>query len=257
MGAHPIDTLERQIQDLLEGGFARLFRRSINARDIALLLLRAMEDQARLDHGRESKPAAPDAYAIYLHPDRAASLATQFPELPTRLAALIANLSEESGYLLLAQPTVSVRADEQLAPHQARVTAEHRPASSGETAKMAAAPPDSPPPTPAQNACLHIVDIGAVPLAKSVINIGRESNNDVVIGDAFVSRHHLQLRKRSGVYTLFDAGSRGGTMVNSIAVNEHRLQNGDVIRIGRTDIVYADDNGSGGADGTTQVLPPS
>ncbi len=112
MGAHPIDTLERQIQDLLEGAFARLFRRSINARDIALLLLRAMEDQARPAHARESKPAAPDAYAIVLHPNRAASLAAQYPELPMRLAALIANLSEASGYQLLAPPTVSVRADD-------------------------------------------------------------------------------------------------------------------------------------------------
>lgn len=94
MGAHRIDTLERQIQDLLECAFARLFHRSINARNIALLLLRAMEDQARPAHARESKPAAPDAYAIVLHPNRAA------------------NLSEESGFQLLAPPTVSVRADD-------------------------------------------------------------------------------------------------------------------------------------------------
>ena len=48
MSANPIDKLERQLQDLIEGAFTRLFRRNINARDITLLLLRAMEDKAHI-----------------------------------------------------------------------------------------------------------------------------------------------------------------------------------------------------------------
>ena len=79
------------------------------------------------------------------------------------------------------------------------------------------------------------------PLTKTVINIGRDSANDVVISDVFVSRRHVQLREHFGVYTLFDVNSRGGTLVNNAVVSEHRLQNGDVIRIGHTDVIYADD----------------
>ena len=256
MSANPIDKLERQLQDLIEGAFTRLFRRRINARDIALLLLRALEDQAYLAQAIGTRPVAPDSYAIYLHPDKAARFLARYPDLPTRLARLLAELSKESGYRLYTAPSVSVLADSLLETHQARVTAEHSPAARAKTEKMASVSAGEPLCARAQNAHLHIDGIGAVPLAKSVINIGRESSNDVVIRDAFVSRHHVQLRKRFDVYILFDVDSRGGTLVNNTAVSEHRLQNGDVIRIGHTDLVYADDFWHGSSNGTTQVLPP-
>lgn len=256
MSANPIDKLERQLQELIEGAFSRLFRRTINARDIALLLLRAMEDNAALADTPETRPVAPDAYAIYLQPENAARFLARYRDLPARLAALLAELSSESGFQLHAAPTVAVLADNQLEIHQARVTAEHSQASSANTESMTPLSTDAPPRLPLANAHLHIVGAGAVPLAKSVVNIGRDSANDVVIDDDYVSRHHAQLRKRFGVYTLFDVNSRGGTMVNRTIVSEHRLQSGDVIRVGHTDLIYADDFQHGLPDGTTQVLPP-
>lgn len=257
MSANPIDKLERQLQELIEGAFSRLFRRTINARDIALLLLRAMEDNAALAETAETKPIAPDTYAIYLEPENAARFLTRYPDLPARLATLLAELSGESGFQLLAAPAVAVLFDSQLASYQARVTAEHSPASSANTESMTPLSSDAVSRRPLGNAHLHIPGAGAVPLAKSVINIGRDSDNDVIIDDDFVSRHHAQLRKRFGVYTLFDVNSRGGTMVNSTVVSEHRLQSGDVIRLGHTDLIYADDYRHGVTDGITQVLPPS
>ncbi len=138
MSANPIDKLERQLQDLIEGAFTRLFRRRTNARDIALLLLRALEDKAYLAQATGTKPVAPDSYAIYLQPDNAARFLARYPDLPTRLARLLAELSRESGYLLLAAPEVSVLADSQLETHQARVIAEHSPAAGAKTKRMAA-----------------------------------------------------------------------------------------------------------------------
>ena len=255
MSANPIDMLERQLQDLIEGAFTRLFRRSINARDIALLLLRAMEDEAYPEGANETNMIAPDSYTIFLRPDNAARFITKFPDLPARLANLLADLSRESGYLLLATPVVSVRADGQLKPHQARVSAEHSPAARAKTDRMKAVSPGDATPALARMARLQIKGIDDVPLTKPVINIGRDSANDVVISDAFVSRRHVQLREYSGVYTLFDVNSRGGALVNNAVVSEHRLQNGDVIRIGHTDVIYADDVLNGDSDGTTQILP--
>lgn len=241
MNVQPIDKLERQLQDLIEGAFTRLFRRKTNARDIAILLLRAMEDNAYQASITGAKPVAPDSYRIHLHPDIVGQFLTRIPDFPARLAALIAELCRESGYQLCAAPAVAVLADPALEAHQARVNAELSPKSSAQTEKMAAVPAVELQYQPGQIPHLHSVALGAVPLVKSLINIGRESGNDVVISDAFVSRHHLQLRKRYGVYTLFDVNSRGGTLVNNSAASEHRLTNGDVIRIGHTDLVYAED----------------
>ncbi len=255
MSAKPIDMLERQLQDLIEGAFSRLFSRSIHARDIAILLLRAMEDEAYHAGANQTNMIAPDSYTIFLSPDIAARFITRFPDLPARLAKLLADLSRESGHLLLAVPVVSMRADDQLQARQARVAAAHSPAARAKTNRMNAVSPSEATPALARVARLQIQGVDDVPLTKTVINIGRDSANDVVISDAFVSRRHVQLREHSGVYTLFDVNSRGGALVNNAVVSEHRLQNGDVIRIGHTDVVYADDVPYDDRDGATQILP--
>ena len=250
----PIDKLERQLQDLIEGAFTRLFRRATSARDIALLLLRAMEDNAFQAGTHGNQPIAPDSYTIHLHPESARQFLTRIPDFPARLAALIAELSSESGYQLFATPDVRILADPALETYQARVAAEHSPQSSAKTELMAPVSAVAIPRQPEPTSHLYSINLGIVPLTKSVVNIGRESSNDVVISDAFVSRHHAQLRKRFGQYTLFDVNSRGGTLVNNIAVYKRLLQDGDVIRLGRTDLVYGNDHHLGISNRPTRTM---
>ena len=256
MTEKPIDRLESQLQTLIEGAFARMFRRTVSARDIAVLLLRAMEDNAVLSLEGSSQRLAPDSYQIFLHPDTVVHFVSQYPDLSTRLAALIAELGTQSGYQLHTKPQVELLASSQLAGHKAVITASHSIHSGNQTTAMQSvniAPTEHHVYQPA----LYIInETKSVPLGKSLINIGRESSNDIVIKDAYISRHHLQLRKRFGAYTLFDVNSRGGTLVNNTAVREHRLQNGDVIHIGHTRLVYTDETAHHHSDDTTQVLDP-
>ena len=255
MSVNPIDKLECQLEALIESAFARLFRRTIGARDIAVLLLRTIEDNAADPAITHDKPIGPNVYHIQLNPENVRGFLAEFPDLTARLSRLIVSLCEDSGFQLLAEPTVFLLANDRLTTLQASISAEHSPATSGLTAKMqpvSAFERNS----NAQKPLLHIDGARVVPLAKSVINIGRENYNDIVIADGFISRHHLQLRKRFGFYTLYDINSRGGTRVNDNDVAEHRLLNGDVIIIGHTTLVYTDVNGLGvgDGDGTTQVL---
>lgn len=254
MNAKPIDKLERQLQGLIEGAFTRLFPRSTGAPDIALLLFRAMEDKVCQSGMPGKQPIAPDSYEVFLHSESAKQLMAHIPDFPARLDVLIAEFSKESGYQLNAAPAVSILADPDLEPHKARVIAAHSATSTAETIKMAAVSDVAVQRQPKKRPHLHGEGLGAVPLIKSVINIGRERSNDVVISDAFVSRHHVQLRRRLGIFTLYDVNSRGGTFVNNAAVCEHQLQNGDVIRIGHTDLVYAEDHRQGIRDSTTRTL---
>lgn len=78
-------------------------------------------------------------------------------------------------------------------------------------------------------------------LAQPVINIGRRSTSDVLIEDPLVSRDHLQLRAEGGRYLLFDLSSTGGTYINNIRVKTATLKPGDVIRIGRTILIFNQD----------------
>src|SRR5690606_19807961 len=81
-----------------------------------------------------------------------------------------------------------------------------------------------------------------IPMNQALITIERSQETDIILEDPYVSRHHAQLRLRFGHYTLFDADSQSGTFVNDVRIREHRLQSGDVIRIGATSMVYMEDS---------------
>ena len=246
MTARPINKLESQLQSLIEGAFARLFGRVVSARDLAVLLRRTMEENV-------SQRRAPNCYQIALNPDTAEHFVKQYPDITARFAALILEFSRQCGYQLHASPQVELLPDSRLASHQAVITASHCLDADSQTIAMQPTTGGLPLEQPKNQPALHILNPGKViPLDKSLINIGRESSNDIVIRDAYISRHHLQLRRRFGAYTLFDVNSRGGTLVNNTAVREHQLQHGDVIYIGHTRLVYADETAPG--DDITQAL---
>ena len=48
-------------------------------------------------------------------------------------------------------------------------------------------------------------------LGGPLISIGRASDNDVIVDDPKVSRHHRQLKLQHGAYSLADLGSRNGS----------------------------------------------
>ena len=75
-------------------------------------------------------------------------------------------------------------------------------------------------------------------LGGPLIGIGRASDNDVILDDPLVSRHHCQLKLQHGAYGFADLGSRNGSFVNGQQVNEIALGPGDVIRIGATSIEF-------------------
>ena len=68
--------------------------------------------------------------------------------------------------------------------------------------------------------------------AGGVIRFGRDQACQVQVRDAMVSRIHCILRGDRDVWTIEDAGSRNGTMVNGAAVRKTTLAPGDLVRIG-------------------------
>lgn len=69
-----------------------------------------------------------------------------------------------------------------------------------------------------------------------ILTIGRHSSNDVVINDAKVSRHHVQIICDDACnFRIVDLGSTNGTYVNNRRISgEINLLRGDVVRIGNT-----------------------
>lgn len=68
---------------------------------------------------------------------------------------------------------------------------------------------------------------------KHGLRVGRHPDNDWVINDLLVSRHHAQILQGSGgLWEVVDTQSSNGTFVNGRCVTRYRLQGGDVLAIG-------------------------
>ena len=72
----------------------------------------------------------------------------------------------------------------------------------------------------------------APPLPPATVRIGRAPDNDIVLADHDVSRHHAELRAVAGAYRIADMGSYNGTYVNGQRITDAPLSEGDLVRIG-------------------------
>jgi adenylate cyclase len=79
------------------------------------------------------------------------------------------------------------------------------------------------------------------PLAKETVSIGRTPENDVEVKDSLISRRHTSVVKKGDRWFAYDLGSSNGTYVNRERVEMRPLDDGDVIRIGDTEITFVVD----------------
>jgi hypothetical protein len=252
--------LEAQLENLIEGAFAQLFGRHVRAQDIAMQLARAMEDGAASRAAVDNRPTAPDQYTIYLNADVCARLLRHQPNLLHMLSEHLVELATSAGYRLNHAPRVSLEAQADFSPSDLRVQTALSSRQRSATAVMQRVEmkPGTLLPT---NPQIVINGTRVIPLERDVINIGRDRDNDIVLEDRSVSRHHLQIRLRFGRYMVFDTQSTGGTLVNDVPIKEHNLRSGDVIRIGAVQMVYLEDNAghdqeTGTTNAVTDVEPP-
>ncbi|MED5370982.1 MAG: FHA domain-containing protein [Myxococcota bacterium] len=70
------------------------------------------------------------------------------------------------------------------------------------------------------------------------LNIGRSEREDLTLADASASRHHAEIRRVGLDHHLRDPGSANGVFVNGKRISEHLLQDGDLLRIGDTELRF-------------------
>ena len=99
----------------------------------------------------------------------------------------------------------------------------------------APAPPVGPPGHPDQLPSVDRRPTARMPLPAKAMRIGRVPDNDLVLSDLNVSRHHAELRKsRTGSYEIVDLGSHNGTFVNGQRVSSQMLTEHDIVGIGNS-----------------------
>ncbi|MCI0415288.1 FHA domain-containing protein [bacterium] len=80
--------------------------------------------------------------------------------------------------------------------------------------------------------------IVSFPFQHGEVRIGRASDNDLVINDFGVSRHHAKVVVENGQSYIVDLESRNGTRVNNALVTRRPLTDGDEISLGKFTIRF-------------------
>lgn len=229
-----ITHIESLAERLVEGTFVRVFAGRLSLLEIAAQLARAVEDRFSSE--------MPDHFQIRLHPHSYRTLGADRRALEQELARQFCTLMAQAGMELSALPAIDIVSDDSVGLHEVRVEASWMPEKSAELEKTreireTESSTEPPPGRPflILDGCRH------VNLVKPVVSIGRALDNDIIIDDVRVSRHHAQLRRRYGHYVLYDLGSAGGTLVNNYPVEECVLYSGDVISLAGVQIIYGED----------------
>lgn len=81
-------------------------------------------------------------------------------------------------------------------------------------------------------------DVQEFVLDKQNITIGRTPNNDIAIDNLAVSSLHATVHVSPAGTILEDMNSTNGTFVNDIEVSDHPLEDGDIIGVGKHQILF-------------------
>jgi hypothetical protein len=233
--------LEARLRELLE---VRLIRALPGRKPEDILvhqLSEAIEANARL--GPDGSRVAPNVYTLMLQ--SSTRLRWHEQGLVDGLLDMIKTAVLEAGLSFEAPPTLTFADDAAIASDEFRVVASHSVEIIGQTQDLqtdtGAERAEAELPAIPESAFLIVQGVKEFPLTQPVINIGRRLDNDLVVDDPRVSRHHAQLRAIKNRYVLFDLNSSGGTFINGQRTSQTVLYPGDVISLAGVSLIFGQD----------------
>ena len=94
-----------------------------------------------------------------------------------------------------------------------------------------------------------------VPLRLGRLIVGRTPDNDVQIDSRFISRHHCQVITTAHSCVIEDLNSTNGIYVKSNRVRRHYLNDGDVVLVGKHELIYVDERAARVRGSFTETMP--
>lgn len=257
--------IENSIEAVVERGFRRAFRSTLQPVELARKLAREMDDHKTVS---VAKIYVPNEYTVFLSSDDHTAFQSYEGALTAELASYLEAHARGSGYSLITAPVVSLECDSDLRTGEFGIACRMADVPAGTPPAAVESLADEPPPAapapgpsaPVANSALAGVSgtqvISAADaraalnaasmtlvmngvrtrLSKRVTTLGRSRDRDLVVPDPNVSRAHCEIRHVGYDYFLIDLDSTNGVEVNGQMVTRHALADGDRIVIGTTEL---------------------
>jgi hypothetical protein len=268
--------IEKKLEGLVEGGFGRAFKSSVQPVELAHKLAKEMGDRKTVG---VANVYVPNEFDVYLGHDDYEHLSSFSDALKTELGNYVVAYARREGWTLVAPPRIELHEDADLrlgefgigtravkepaaaapavAPVAAPTTA--APVVSPSVAPVvlpsavaapgplidqtvlyeAPRPPAAAPVRPAGPSRARLSGPGGIwELRNTVTVVGRSRRCDIVVDDPNVSRQHAEIRRQADGYLVRDLDSTNGLRVNRREVKQAVLQHGDRIEMGTTELLF-------------------
>jgi len=251
--------IEHKIESLFEGLFGRAFRTHVQPVELARKLAKEMDDGKTVS---VSRIYVPNEYSIYLGLEDREQFSSYESSLIDELQQYLAEHARREQYALLSPPKVVLETDDELAVGEfgiaTRMVQQEGRGRSGPDLPEGAEPgatmiyrPKHPQATEAASPAelgveREVVTISVnagkkLELSKRRTLIGRSKECDVQIEDASASRKHAEIRQEGTAYWIVDLDSTNGLEVNGLRTQRAKLDHGDKVTIGSTEIAFRRD----------------
>jgi FHA domain-containing protein len=246
-------SIEHKLESLFEGLFGRAFRTHVQPVELARKLQKEMDDHKVVS---VSRVYVPNEYTVFLAPDDRTQFSDYEPALREELQLYLAEHARREDYALLAHPLVTLETDDDLERGEfgiaTRMVQPQRAAEgavqgeAGHTMVYRAPPVEPPVAAPADEAVPTEVitlswDGQQRTIDKRRTLIGRSKECDVQLADPNASRRHAELRREGIAFWIVDLDSTNGIEVNGRRLKRAKLEDGDRVTIGSTQIVFRRD----------------
>lgn len=219
-----LSRLERAIERAVEGSVAAAFRLRVQPAEIGRHLERAMLDGRVTSMG---STLAPNLFEVRLHPEDAAAFAEWQEALCREMEIWLAEVAYARS--LASVGTMRVRLVEDGSVRRRTVRAEAR---FGAEPHAGRQEEPLPPLAPMLRLAPGSAGFPEAMLLARQVSVGRSADNDLVLPDAGVSRHHARIESDGGAWRVVDLDSTNGTWRNGERVRQSRIDAGDELAFG-------------------------
>ncbi|MFT3876048.1 MAG: DUF3662 and FHA domain-containing protein [Propioniciclava sp.] len=220
------DNLERKLEGVVNGAFARAFKGDVQPVEITARLQKELDAEARL-LARDRK-LVPNEFTIGLSHHDYDRLVPYSRTLNSDIIPQLREYAATAGYVFNGPVTIVYELDENLPVGRFTVTSE-----------AVAAAASSATATAIRRASL-VLEVNGIrhPLSAPGFTLGRGTDADVRINDPGISRLHARISVSGDTehpsVTIEDMGSTNGIIVDGRRVQQAALQDGSRVELGNT-----------------------